>query len=758
MLMRSPSIHSTFIFTFLLLTLLSLSLHGQKKSTSTIPHLAKSNDVTQLMVDDKAFLILGGELHNSSASSPEHMSKVWGKMKDLHINTVIAPVYWELTEPEGGKFDFTLTDELILGARANDIKLVVLWFGSWKNGYSTYAPGWVKKDIERFSRVKDITGNSREILSVFDEDLLEAERKAFVKFMKHLKTMDGAEHTVIMVQIENEVGILKDSRDRSELAEVAYAQQIPEELISYLNDHKESLLPEISDAWSYSEFLQEGSWKDVFGPEYSAEEIFMAWHYASYMNELATSGKEVYPLPMFVNAWGKQSAQQKPGGYPSGGPISAMIDIYRAAGPQIDFLAPDIYGADFKGDATKYTRSGNPLFIPETRRDEAAADRPFWVFGEMNGLGLAPFGIDNPEVGADHPMQITYALISDLQPYIAEAMGTGKMHGFLETDEVSEEFEMGDYVLRIQYQGSDNKERKGAGLVIQLSDDEFLFAGRGYNVKFRHIREDEFNTALYMVEELKAVDGKLKKVMTLNGDETYGGTMLKFPSKDEIRYSIQKASVYTYPATRLEGYVQASYSVLEHPGFEGVWKVKVEMGPQGNSEGEIDFTIEGDQYKGIMRTPEYEVPFEEVTLTKEGIRVAYSMQGFNIVTSMRIIDEDKLDGNVADIYPLTGSRVSGPEIDPKLADALEPFLGTWNVEINNTPEGDVNGILSVHKNLSALTLKGEVFMVSKVEVKDDGILMHLSFQGYDTSMSLGLNDDQTLSGILSELYVISGTR
>lgn len=752
------SLRSLFAFTFLVFTLLSPSLLAQRKTSSSIPRLEKSNGITQLKVDDKPFLILGGELHNSSASSPEHMSSVWGKMKALHVNTVIAPVYWELTEPEEGQFDFTLADDLILGARENDIKLVILWFGAWKNGYSTYAPGWVKKDLDRFSRVKDVTGNSREILSVFDNELLEAERNAFVKFMKHLKSLDGSENTVIMVQIENEVGILKDSRDRSELAEQAYAQQIPESLRSYLIDHKETLLPEISSAWSSSEFSQEGTWKDIFGPQYSAEEIFMAWHYATYMNHLAKAGKEIYPLPMFVNAWGKQSAEQKPGGYPSGGPISAMIDIYRAAGPQIDFLSPDIYGSDFKGDATKYTRSGNPLFIPETRRDDAAAERPFWVFGEMNGLGLAPFGIDNPEVGLDHPMGNSYALISNLQPYISDAMGTGKMHGFLEAEEVSEEFEMGDYVLRIQYQGSDNMESKGAGLVIQLSDHEFLFAGRGYNVKFRHIRENEFNTALYMVEELRAMDGKLEKVMTLNGDETYGGTMLKFPSKNENRYSVQKASVYTYPATRLEGYEQQSYSILEHPGFEGVWNVQVQMGPQGNSEGEILFTVDGDQYKGKMKTPEYEVPFEEVTLTKEGIRIIYSMQGFNIVTSLKLVNEDNLEGNVADIYPLTGTRIAGPEIDPVLAEALKPFLGTWKLEIGNTPEGDVTGTLSVYKNMSALTLKGEVFMISKVEAKEEQILMHLSFQGYETSMSLQLNEDQSLSGILSDLYIISGTR
>ncbi len=755
--MLNHKIHKSLI-TLCLILAVAANLQAQRKQEKSIPYLHLQNGITQLIVDDKPFLMLGGELHNSSASSPEHMKTVWAKMKSLNINTVIAPVYWELTEPEEGKYDFTLTDGLIRGARENDIKLVILWFGAWKNGYSTYTPGWVKTDLERFSRVKDETGNSREILSVFDQETLEAEGKAFKEFMKHLKKVDGTDHTVIMIQIENEVGILKDSRDRSELADNGFDNEVPESLLSYLNLNKENLLPEISNAWAESEYNQKGTWQDVFGPLYAAEEIFMAWHYASYINQLAEIGKDIYELPMFVNAWGKQNAKQKPGGYPSGGPISAMLDIYRTGGPMIDFLAPDIYGSDFKGDATKYTRTGNPLFIPETRRDEAAADRPFWVFGEMNGLGLAPFGIDNKEVMADHPMSLTYALINDLTPLITQAMGTGRMHGFLEAENVSEEFEMGNFIIRIQYQGSGLEDQKGSGLVIQQKENEFLFAGRGFNVKFRHKDEAQFNTAVLMVEELKVVDGVFSKVMTLNGDETYGGTMLKFPAKDENRYGLQKATIYTYPASRNEGYEQQSYSVLDHPGFEGVWEVGVDMGPQGESKGDVEFIIEGDKYKGKMRTSDMEIPFEEVVLTKEGIQVAYSMQGFNIVMRLKLISAEKVEGSVADIYPLTGSRKSGPPIDPQIAEALKPFLGTWKIIVKNTPEGDVSGILNIHENVSALSIKEEQFMVTKVEFLQNSLFLHLPFQGYESTLQIEQDENQTLKGILGELYEINGTR
>jgi hypothetical protein len=302
------------------------------------------------------------------------------------------------------------------------------------------------------------------------------------------------------------------------------------------------------------------------------------------------------------------------------------------------------------------------------------------------------------------------------------------------------------------------EDQKGAGLVIQQGENEFLFTGRGYNVKFRHRDEAQFNTALLMVEELRVVDGKFSKVMTLNGDETFGGTMLKLPAKNGSRYGLQKATVYTYQASRKEGYEQQSYSVLDHPGFEGVWEVEVDMGPQGESKGDVEFIIEGDQYKGKMRTSEMEVPFEEVVLTKEGIQVAYSVQGFNIVMKLKLISAEKVEGSVADIYPLTGSRKSGPTIDPHIAEMLKPFLGTWKIIVKNTPEGDVSGILNIHENVSALSIKEEQFMVTKLEFRQNSLFLYLPFQGYESTLQLEQDENQSIKGILGELYEITGTR
>ena len=183
-----------------------------------MPHLNKQGKTTQLIVDDKPFLILGGELGNSTFTSMEYMEPVWPKLKTMNMNTVLAPVYWELIEPVEGKFDFELLDKLVKEARNNNLKIVFLWFCSWKNSMSSHAPSCVKKNQARFPRIKDDKGISHEILTPFSENNLEADLKAYQALLKHLKESDGNDHTVIMIQTENEIGMLPSARDYSLLA------------------------------------------------------------------------------------------------------------------------------------------------------------------------------------------------------------------------------------------------------------------------------------------------------------------------------------------------------------------------------------------------------------------------------------------------------------------------------------------------------------------------------------------------------------
>ena len=125
---------------------------GTQRSSGT-PHLERRGQATQLIVDGKPFLALGGEVHNSSSSSVEYMKPIWPRLGSMHLNTVVVPVAWETIEPQEGRFEFSVVDGLLEGARSNHLRLVVLWFGAWKNTFSSYVPAWVKTDEERFPRV-----------------------------------------------------------------------------------------------------------------------------------------------------------------------------------------------------------------------------------------------------------------------------------------------------------------------------------------------------------------------------------------------------------------------------------------------------------------------------------------------------------------------------------------------------------------------------------------------------------------------------
>src|SRR6185436_16975338 len=162
------------------------------------PLLEKQGDTRQLVVDGKPFLILGGELGNSSASSAEYMKPHWPRLKAMHLNTVLAPVYWELIEPTQGKFDWSSLDAMLRDARAQDLKLVLLWFGAWKNSMSTYAPAWVKRDSVRYPRVKITNGSSVEILSALSKNTLDADARAYAELMAHLAQVDARDNTVLM--------------------------------------------------------------------------------------------------------------------------------------------------------------------------------------------------------------------------------------------------------------------------------------------------------------------------------------------------------------------------------------------------------------------------------------------------------------------------------------------------------------------------------------------------------------------------------
>jgi Domain of unknown function (DUF5597)/Glycosyl hydrolases family 35 len=541
---------------FVLCTFLSLVFIVQAQTS--IPHLQKQGTATQLIVNGKPLLMLCGELHNSSTSGLAFMRPLWQRMAATNLNTVVAATSWELIEKEKGKFDFLLVDSMIDGAREQNLHLILIWFASWKNGASTYMPAWVKTDVEKYPRVKNASGKSLEVLSTFGEASMEADATAFKALMKHIKDIDQQKQTVVMVQVENEVGVLNANRDYSDAANKAYSS-IPKQLAMYLTTNKNKLTPELYNVWKANGFKTSGTWQEVFGNStfnaaddwqalsFYTEELFMAWYYARYVNRVAEAGKEAYAIPMFVNAWLKQPGYAWPGKYPSGGPLPQVMDMWRAGAPSIDMIVPDIYTIYFKLACEQYHRLGNPLLIPETRGGAIGAARVFYAFGQHDAMCFSPFGIDGRNtVAVDEDMQKSYAAIDQIKEIILQNQGKGTMAGILaDSTERMQKIKLGDYDIEASL---GRGVTIAGGIIINTGPDEYLVAGKGLDILFTLTDKGDLPlVAIEAIDEGTFKDGKWIPGRRLNGDEEhtsiFDGTGLKFPAQI---YSIQKIKLYRY--------------------------------------------------------------------------------------------------------------------------------------------------------------------------------------------------------------------
>jgi len=509
----------------------------------------------QLIVDGQPYLALGGELHNSSASSVDYMEPIWDKLQRMHVRTVVGTVSWEDFEPSEGQYDYTAVDAQIAQARRRGMRLVLIWFGAFKNASSTYAPTWVRRDMNRFPRAI-ANAQTKEaftyegampkpVLSVFSPNLVKADSTAFVALMTHLAKVD-VDHRVVMVQVNNESGLLRDSRDRSPAAEVAWKQPVPPTLMRYLSAHKAGLKPQFAALWARQGNRSEGTWAEVFGTDWEADEVFMAWHFGTYMQALAAAGKRALNLPMYVNAWlGPQQNQDRAGLYPSGGPTKRVLDVWKAAAPSIDMLAPDIYVPDAKGALADYDHAGNPLFVPESQFKTGDL---FWALGEHGALGFSIFGIEDGRV--DGQLSQALALLNPMDAVITKAQAERRIAGILLEDGKPAEVTLGGYSIAIQETQSLLKrmlldvglqappppaplpsETEGAasrpapgdarafGLVIAEGDDTFLLIGKGFTADFsKNGRLAEVDH----VEEGSFSDAHWKATRIINGDERLG--------------------------------------------------------------------------------------------------------------------------------------------------------------------------------------------------------------------------------------------
>ncbi|KAH7349398.1 DNA recombination protein [Plectosphaerella cucumerina] len=535
--------------------------------TLSIPHLVETEWSKQLVVKGKPLLMRGGELQNSSLTSPEYMDTVWQKMVDSNVNTLLGCVTWEMIEPEEGTFDFSVLEEVILGARKHDLHLVLLWFGSFKNGISTYVPGWVKTDPKRFPRAKLRKAGGRletgDVLSIFHPEARKADAKAFRRLMAHLKTFDEAHSTVVMVQVENETGLLGDSRDGSEFAEKAFREEVPRELTQFLADEWDNLYRDVREQ-NLTGFDHKrdpskgGDWETVFGKSPRTDELFMAYHYALYLNDVAAAGKAEYPIPYYTNMWmnyvGADSDNDfpivvggggMPGDYPSGGAVSNVMDVWMRFAPNLDFLGPDVYLNDYPSSCAKYRHRNQPLFIPEQRRDEYGARRIWVAFGTYAAMGVAPFGIDTLEP-ATNPLTRHYGLLKSVSAVVLEAQRHADSSiGFFFDDPPADASAKdpspvvhktwGGFELTIERAFVFGKAGPGAGMVIHRGGGKFLLIGWGFQVSAQSTAADSTFTGILKFEEKVVEDeetGRLRTARVLNGDETRSGKVALMPNEE----------------------------------------------------------------------------------------------------------------------------------------------------------------------------------------------------------------------------------
>jgi len=500
---------------------------------SEAPKFVSKDGRWALLVDGQPYLMLGGQVHNSSAW-PSELPAVWKSLAALHANTVEAPVYWEQIEPQQGKFNWENVDLLVKGAREHNLHVVLLWFGTWKNGNMHYVPQWVKTDTKKFPRVIRADGEPIDVLSASSRSNLEADKAAFTALMRHLKELDGTEHTILLVQVENESGIIGSPRDFSAESNREFAGQVPPDMLAAA--HK-----------------QPGTWREVFLGD--ADELFQLYHQAHYLNEIASAGKKEFDIPVYMNVWLSYPPAETPERrlfvpgvqYPSGGAVQRWVGLWRVLAPAVDAVAPDIYGNDpgFVRDVlAAYHRPDNPLLVPEIAKPDAFAKYDFLILGE-GAVGMAPFGIDprgwnilGDSPAAGHAR--IFGLLAPMVREIAKLNFEGKLKTSVEeSGQAQQELDFGAWQATVSYgypqhdgrRPPGNTDAHGAALVAQLGPDEFLVTAVDASVSF-HLpdRLPGMRMQILAAEEGSYNSGVWQPVRLWNGDETDRG--LQFHADD----------------------------------------------------------------------------------------------------------------------------------------------------------------------------------------------------------------------------------
>ncbi len=513
----------------------------------THPYLKEEQGKKLLMVEEKPFIMLAGEVHNSNSSSVEYMEQVWDKAEQLGMNSLLLPVTWELVEPEEGRFDFSLVDGLINQARGRGKKLGFLWFGAWKNAQCFYAPAWVKTDLDRFKRaemekrekfisLKEFHGLPYTTLSYLCEETNKADARAFRELMLHIREIDEQENTVVVVQVENETGVMGSARENSDKADALFESDVPQQFVDYMKNNTSTMVPDVRKAVEAG--AKEGNWKAVFGDV--AEELFSAYHIASCVNNVAAAGKEVYPIPTVANCWLDKG--DKPGVYPSGGPVSRVIEVWKYCAPSIDIIAPDIYIPSFCDICDEYARRDKVLFIPEAATHSYAGPREVYSVGHYHALCYSPFGFE--EMG--EPFSGTTAFLfgmdttdpalatpqnaweygwysrtlHSMMPLLTRKYGTKDLQAVTSERKGDDTMQFGSFGFKVLMDLPIISRRDGVCLVLKEAEDEFYIIANGCLLLPFPTDQEKPHVDIILFEDGRFEDGKWKRNRRLNGDET----------------------------------------------------------------------------------------------------------------------------------------------------------------------------------------------------------------------------------------------
>ena len=514
--------------TGLIIAFLAVGTSLGQSGVNTIPKIVEKDGRHALIVDGQPFLMLGGQAHNSSGW-PGMLPHVWQAIEAMHANTLEVPIYWEQIEAQPGKFDFSLIDTLLLQAREHNKRLVLLWFATWKNGSSHYMPEWMKREPKKYPNITGKNGQPVDSPSPHTQAAMEADAKAFSRVMGYLKKADP-QHTVLMVQVQNEPGAWGSVRDYSPEAQKLFEGQVPEGLLK----------PEILKSLN-KPVVSKGTWQQVFGTD--ADEYFHAWSVAHYIGYVAAAGKAVNPLPLYVNA-ALRDPLSNPGAntYESGGATDNVISIWKVAAPDIDLLAPDIYLAESE-KALKvielYDRADNPLFVPEIGSSPEFV-RYFYSVLAHGGIGFSPFGIDDNGSGETKDetesrlgsIAREYEMAEPMMRELAKWSFEGKIKAVVERDDHADQtIDLGSWQAIVSFGTSrrnntqSNARPVSKAMVVQLGDNEFVLIGTQCHFTFRPTGSNEGKAWQYLkVGEGQYENGTFKLLRILNGDETdWGG-------------------------------------------------------------------------------------------------------------------------------------------------------------------------------------------------------------------------------------------